>query len=212
MKLVTNVINKIRGGHHSLMHRQFKTFLKDVESEYSDLLMYTEVRWLSRGNCLRRFFDLRSQVMSFIENIKSFEDLLKQMREEHFFLELAFLADICHMLNVLNVKLQRSNQIIFDLISCIDEFIDKLNILISDLSSNSLVNLECCQLIAAEKPQSNFKVFVVDIERLKQSLEDRFKDFQLIRRFSHVFSQRNHNTTRRISNRIESFTIRQINA
>lgn len=50
MSTVVKVVNKIRGGHNALNHRRFKKLLGELNAEYSDLVMFTEVRWLSRGN------------------------------------------------------------------------------------------------------------------------------------------------------------------
>ncbi|XP_050059754.1 general transcription factor II-I repeat domain-containing protein 2A-like [Aphis gossypii] len=47
---VIKIINMIRGGNRSLLHRQLRQFLVDTEAEYGDLLMYNHVRWLSAGN------------------------------------------------------------------------------------------------------------------------------------------------------------------
>ncbi|CAF4935219.1 unnamed protein product [Pieris macdunnoughi] len=49
-----------------LNHRQFKQFLDDIESEYGDLLYYTEVRWLSRGLTLERFLNLIEEIGIFL--------------------------------------------------------------------------------------------------------------------------------------------------
>ncbi|XP_029638004.1 general transcription factor II-I repeat domain-containing protein 2-like [Octopus sinensis] len=51
----------------ALNHRQFKEFLEDIEAEYGDLAYYCEVRWLSKGKMLKRFYDLRSEIFTFLE-------------------------------------------------------------------------------------------------------------------------------------------------
>lgn len=56
MDVVIKCVNGIRS--KSLKHRQFRKLLKDLGEEYEDLPYYTEVRWLSRGKMLRRFFDV----------------------------------------------------------------------------------------------------------------------------------------------------------
>lgn len=68
MKTVTGIVNKIRGGHQSLSHRQFKEFLKECNADFNDLTMHNNVRWLSQGKCLHRFFSLRKEVLDFLEN------------------------------------------------------------------------------------------------------------------------------------------------
>ncbi|XP_069811921.1 general transcription factor II-I repeat domain-containing protein 2A-like [Dendropsophus ebraccatus] len=76
-----------------LNSRQFKELLNDLDSEYGDLVYYCEVRWLSRGNMLIRFYELRDEVKQFMEmkgkpgpnqflssllsHVKSFEAKLK---------------------------------------------------------------------------------------------------------------------------------------
>ena len=65
MSDVVKFINHIRS--RALKHRQFRDFLVEIESEYEDVLYFTEVRWLSRGKVLKRFFELRAQVKAYME-------------------------------------------------------------------------------------------------------------------------------------------------
>lgn len=53
MSMVVKCINQIRS--RGLKHRRFRAFLEEMESEDGDVLDFTEVRWLSRGNVLKRF-------------------------------------------------------------------------------------------------------------------------------------------------------------
>ena len=62
---VVHVINLIRA--RGLNHRQFKHLLDDMESEYSDVLYHSKVRWLSLGNVLRRVWNLREEILLFLE-------------------------------------------------------------------------------------------------------------------------------------------------
>ena len=49
MKTVVQVVNLIRGGNKAHRHRCFITFLKELSAEFSDLPLYTNVRWLVLG-------------------------------------------------------------------------------------------------------------------------------------------------------------------
>ncbi|GBO03056.1 General transcription factor II-I repeat domain-containing protein 2A [Araneus ventricosus] len=60
---VVKLVNTIRS--RGLTHRQFRNFLQSVQSEYSDVLYYTEVRWLSAGCVFERVWQLKDDIVSF---------------------------------------------------------------------------------------------------------------------------------------------------
>ena len=64
MKPVVSLVNFIR--YHALNHRQFRDFLKEIDSEFFDLPYYTTVRWLCFGKVLLHFLELRSQIDLFL--------------------------------------------------------------------------------------------------------------------------------------------------
>ena len=64
MSVVVKIVNVIVA-RSSLIHRQFKDFLIEVEAEYGDFLLYAEVRWLSRGKVLNRFVTLIDAIQIF---------------------------------------------------------------------------------------------------------------------------------------------------
>jgi len=72
MNTVFTITNLIRGGNSSLNHRNCITYLEELDCEYGDLLLHMDVRWLSRGKCLKRFFVLRKEILEFLKtNIKT---------------------------------------------------------------------------------------------------------------------------------------------
>lgn len=87
MSVVMNCVDQIRS--RGLKHRRFCAFLEEMESEYEDVLYFTKVHWLSGGNVLKRFFELREEVKAFMEKDgKAVPELS----------DLAFLVDITHEL------------------------------------------------------------------------------------------------------------------
>jgi len=85
--------------------------------------MYTEVRWLSRGKCLNRLFDLRSEVKSFLKSLGTDgERLINVFEISDFLLDFVFCCDITSLLNDLNLCLQGRNKLIFDLMHSINMF------------------------------------------------------------------------------------------
>ena len=70
MKTVINIVNFIVS-RSSLIHRQFKSLLQEAESAYTDLPLYSNVRWLSRGNDLNGFVSSLEAIMVFLDKKKT---------------------------------------------------------------------------------------------------------------------------------------------
>uniref|UniRef100_A0A672MSJ9 DUF4371 domain-containing protein n=1 Tax=Sinocyclocheilus grahami TaxID=75366 RepID=A0A672MSJ9_SINGR len=51
MNVMMKVTNLIRGGNRVLNHRKFAVFLDEVSAAYGDLLMHTDIRWMSQYLC-----------------------------------------------------------------------------------------------------------------------------------------------------------------
>lgn len=77
-----------------------------MEAAYPDLLMHTDVRWLSRGKVLSRLVELLPEVRDFFES-HGITKFSTELNSEEWERNLSFLADICQHLNVLNESLQR---------------------------------------------------------------------------------------------------------
>ena len=109
MSVVVSNVNFIP--NHALNQRQFQTILADLDCEYGDVMYHNEVRWLSRGKVLRRFFQLRKEIDEFLkEKGKKVEvDLIADSR---WLRELAFLSDTTEHLNILNMKLKGKENLI----------------------------------------------------------------------------------------------------
>ena len=116
MDAVVKVVNEIRA--KGLKHRQFQAFLEELDTEYKDLIYHCEVRWLSRGKVLGRFFVLREEIMLFLmkknPNLKEKGGNLitNLMSDQDWLLDLAFLVDLTQHLNILNTKMQARNQLL----------------------------------------------------------------------------------------------------
>lgn len=58
-------------------------------------MYFTEVRWLSRGNVLKRFFELRAEVKRFVEDGRMD---VPEFGESKWVMDLAFLVDSSRVL------------------------------------------------------------------------------------------------------------------
>lgn len=86
-----------------LNHSNFRQFLIDVEAQYQELLYHTEVRWLSRGRILNRFFELLTDVDIFTRDRGN---VVKELSDKFWIADLAFCCDLNGHLNVLNLRMQ----------------------------------------------------------------------------------------------------------
>ena len=61
------IINVIKA--RTLNYRIFKKlFRREIGGEYQVFLYHTKIRWLSRGQVLKRLFELRKEVSVFLKN------------------------------------------------------------------------------------------------------------------------------------------------
>ena len=189
MQHVMKIINFIRGGNKALRHRLFVDFLKDLDTEFSDVSLHSTVRWLSAGKCLQQFFSLRNEILNFLEELNAETDGFKDLLQDVNFLKgLAFLTDITQHLNKLNLSLQGRNQTIASLYGFIDGFRKKLCLFKSNLQSNILIHFPSCDVISKEIEDNNFCCFVETLDTLIEDFNKRFQDFRHLEKNFNVFN------------------------
>ena len=97
MELVVKIVNRILS--KGLKHRQCRAFLDKFNSQYPDLLLHNNVRWLSKGRVLERF-------AACIEEIKIFlaekDCVYQELSNPEWIQKLYFMVDITSHLNILN--------------------------------------------------------------------------------------------------------------
>jgi hypothetical protein len=81
-------------------------------AEYEVLLYYTEDRWLSRGQVLKRLLELRAEVSFFLKEKET--TLLEHNERKDCIHELAYLADIFNHMNEINLSIQGPEVTIMD--------------------------------------------------------------------------------------------------
>lgn len=70
MKTMMKIINFLRASS-SCQHRMLREFLREVDANSDDLLLHNNVRWLSKGRVLERFWSIRREVAAFLEELES---------------------------------------------------------------------------------------------------------------------------------------------
>lgn len=173
MKIVSRTVNYMRS--HALKHRQFKMFLSEVESEYPDLPYHCEVRWLSRGKVLQRFFELRDFVDIFMTEQKK---PVKELKNQEWLWKLAVLVDLTSHMNYLNLKLQGENLSVCDLFWQIKAFRRKLKLFEKQVEKENLDHFEACKKFKTETTAPFPLEFALKtINNVQEEFEKRFSDF-----------------------------------
>ena len=85
-----------------MLDRLFRQLCDENDEDFNRLLFHAEVRWLSKGLCLDRFYKLFKSVLQFLENN---DDALRVnlTNSEN---DIAYLTDLFKKFNETNLQLQ----------------------------------------------------------------------------------------------------------
>ena len=118
------VINFIKS--RPLNSHLFRLLCEKMEAEHTQLLLHTEVRWLSRGRILNRLFKLRTEVGMFCKEHNSpYSELFENVG---WLAKLCYLAEIFDKLDEINVGLQGKGTNILILHDKISGFLKKIDL------------------------------------------------------------------------------------
>nr|XP_055069906.1 SCAN domain-containing protein 3-like [Misgurnus anguillicaudatus] len=176
METTMKLVNYLRASS-ALQHRLLRAFLTDVNAAYNDLLLHNNVRWLSKGKVLERFWAIRKDLEMFLsqqKNVKArhFLDFLKNDDN----LELvAFLVDITSHLNELNLKLQGQGNTVCDLIAAVRSFERRLEIFKSDITGPHIHFPTLLQQTNGNHHYHHLSF----LEKLAKNFRQRFEDFNV---------------------------------
>ena len=121
---VVKVINHIKA--HALNSRLLEQFCEEMDAEHRCFILYTEIRWLSRGKSLTRVFELREPQQRFLSEKKS--PLAAHFSEKVCVVKLAFLCDIFILLYELNLSIHGKLITVFKLANKVAAFKAKLEL------------------------------------------------------------------------------------
>ncbi|KFD60685.1 hypothetical protein M514_10614 [Trichuris suis] len=175
LQYVINAVNRIKS--NSLKDRLFWRLCEENDEVFSRLLLHTEVRWLSKGACLTRFYELFESVLLFFEEEDpTLRDYLRSPETD-----IAYLADLYFKFNEMNVQLQKGELNLITSKSVISAFVSKLVLYKKNLSRGELG-----QFLNLDKVRLNDILKDSDIDAYCGHLQILHDDFQ--RRFGDLLS------------------------
>ena len=170
---VVGVVNLIRS--RGLSHREFKALLDYLETEHSDVLYHNTVRWLSLGKVLRRVWDLKEEIVMFLE-MKGIEcDFIANIVDAEWKLDFIFAIEIVEKLNELNVKLQGNSLFAHEMYVHVKSFQAKLSLLSRQASENIFCHFPLLKQETISDQMS--KKFKAQLDELVEEFGRRFQDF-----------------------------------
>ncbi|MGL6121402.1 MAG: hypothetical protein ACRC0V_12975 [Fusobacteriaceae bacterium] len=172
--IVFKIVNLIRS--NPLSHRIFKNIIENDNPEQNILVLHTNIRWLSRGKTLCRFFDLLEEIKSFLSTKKM---IFEELNNVDWLMDLAFITDICEKINILNLELQGNNKDIAAMISSIKGFKAKLQFWKNNFEAESLTHFPRMKKIF-NNDQTKFLKFISCLANLYKEFECRFEQFSII--------------------------------
>ncbi len=117
---------------HGLRHGNYQLYslylqltallLTDMSAEYKDLLIHNDIRWLTKGNALKWFCELREEILVFLRKLKKAGQFLSLMENDEFTAAVCFLSDVFHHLNQLNMELQGRDKTVTQLVERLHAF------------------------------------------------------------------------------------------
>uniref|UniRef100_A0A671KL09 HAT C-terminal dimerisation domain-containing protein n=1 Tax=Sinocyclocheilus anshuiensis TaxID=1608454 RepID=A0A671KL09_9TELE len=162
-------------------------FIKSRPLNHHQLLLHTDVRWLSRGKTLQRLFELREQVGDFLsEHLHPLSALLKDF---NWLAHLAYLADIFSRLNELNLELQGTDTSVLHMYDRVSSFMKKIDLWrrkCQDGDLSSFPRLNSCILNGGADKEP---FVATSIETAPVSLQERLIDLSSDRGLKIMFSE-----------------------
>ncbi len=168
LQLVIKTVNKLKS--NSLSDRIFRQLCVDKDDDYVRLLYHTEVRWLSKSNCVVRFVELFDTIVEFFENTSLSVPLIAAKRD------IFFLSDIFTKLNDLNKSLQGKQKTLIDCKASITAFISKLSLYKMNISKRQLHQFQHLNTLKNELVDEDIITYRDYLQSLHEDMVQRFQD------------------------------------
>ncbi|XP_051950665.1 zinc finger BED domain-containing protein 5-like [Xyrauchen texanus] len=170
LNIAVRAINKIKA--HALNDRIFRQLCEENDEAFQGLLLHTEVRWLSKGNCLARLCELFTSVLEFLAGANAaLRDTLWSCRGDIF-----YLADFFGKMNEVSLKLQGDAVTLVHSKATICSFLAKLELYKQNLSRRQFNNFPQLAKVVDGLTDNHLLRYTDHLRAVKADMEIRFRD------------------------------------
>ena len=136
LNIVIQTINKIKS--NSKFDRLFRKFCVDCDDNYVRLLLHTDSRWLTKGNCLERFVHLFDTIVTFLQT-EGQSDLANEIQTQK--KNIYYLSWIFRKLNEVSLSLQGKLTTLIDCKRVLRAFVEKHHLFRCNLQRKQFHNM-----------------------------------------------------------------------
>ena len=172
---VTNLLSLFRTKTN--LYNDLKKYLKNEHARFTNLVFYTEIRWLSKGRSFERFYILLNYIINFLKSINySGYDYLDSFEWQFHFI---FIVDILIILNQVNSKLQGNHKIIFEMYDIIKNLKNNVKKWINNIDQGNVSDFKYLDNFLKNNSQEiNLDDIKFTLVNLDNELGKKFKDFE----------------------------------
>jgi len=172
LKVCMRATNKIKA--HPFDSRLFALLCEKNGDIYKQLLLHTEVRWLSGGHSLHRPVDLYDSTVQFLVDVDS--SLCEELKNcKH---SLFYLADLYSKFNETQKRLQGKNVTIIQARTILLGFQGKLSLFRVALSRKDFQYFSNLQQISESISDGELESYITHLENLIEDFKVRFDDLE----------------------------------
>ena len=170
LNTVMRAANTIKA--RALNSRLFRQLCAENDEKFKQLLLHTEIRWVSKGNCLRRFYSLFSTVVEFFQALHD-SVTLELIRIKA---DITYLSDIFMKFNEVNLQLQGNLVNLIKVKSIVLAFISKLELYKRNLDRHELFQFSSLAELDKESavPDNDLQEYCSHLDQLHKDMTSRF--------------------------------------
>ena len=173
LNTVIRAVNTITA--RALNSRLFRQLCVENDEKFEQLLLHTEVRWLSKRNCLYRFYSLFSTVVEFFQGLDYGGVSLKLISIKA---DIVYLSDIFMKFNEVNLQLQGNLVNLIKVKSTVLAFISKLELYKRNLGRHELFQFPNLAEFDKETAvlDDDLQEYCSHLDQLHKDMTSRFQD------------------------------------